>query len=178
MPLPRGQPAEPIARGWLGEQLQHPSESLIIERTEHGRPTLGAPFERWDCNWSHSGEGLLVALGLNCRVGADLEWQRPRPRALVLARRFFSADEAQWLESLDPDVREHNFVRLWCAKEAVLKVHGRGLAFGLDRFAFAQTTAGLQLVTCDPALGRPEQWGLNELAPAPGYTAMLAWRGN
>lgn len=176
LPLPRRQAAEPVVRKWLSEQLHYPAADLRIERTPYGRPELGAPFDHWDCNWSHSGEGLLAALVEGRRVGVDLEWQRPRPRAQMLARRFFSAQEAQWLDQLDPAVREHNFVRLWCAKEAVLKAHGRGLAFGLDRLAFTDTAAGLQLTTCDPALGRPSQWGLRELSPAPGYTAMLAWR--
>ena len=36
---------------------------------------------------------LLVAVGLGIRVGVDLEYLRPRPRALPLARRFFTAQE-------------------------------------------------------------------------------------
>lgn len=176
LPLPRGDPAEPIARAWLGPRLGCPAETLSISRDGHGRPRLDAPFDGWDCNWSHSGAGLLVALGEAMQLGIDLEWQRPRPRALELARRFFHDREFDWLAALAGAARERAFLRVWCAKEAVLKAHGRGLAFGLDRLAFVDTHEGLRLVECDPALGGPTCWTVQELAPAPGYLGALAWR--
>ena len=72
--------------------------------------------------------------------------------------------------------RERAFLRLWCAKEAVLKAHGHGLAFGLHRLEFATTGGRLHLHACDRALGRPEHWSLEEIEPAPGYLGALAWR--
>lgn len=176
LPLPRGEPGEPVARQWLAPLLACAMEALPIRRDTHGRPWLDEPFSDWDCNWSHSGAGLLVALGRGLRLGIDLEWQRPRPRALELARRFFRDSEADWLAALPESERERAFVRLWCAKEAVLKAHGRGLAFGLDRLAFADTPDGLRMLDCDPALGSPAAWTVQELAPAPGYLGALAWR--
>lgn len=182
LPLPPGAPAEPRARAWMAPLLGCPAEALPIGRDRHGRPRLGEPFSDWDGNWSHSGAGLLVALGRRQQVGIDLEWHRPRARALELARRFFTGAEADALAALAIPERERAFLRLWCAKEAVLKAHGRGLAFGLDRlaFAFADPDAGtetsLRLVDCDPALGRPSEWHLQELLPAPGYLGALAWR--
>ncbi len=180
LPLPPGAPAEPLARAWMAPLLGCAADALPIGRDPHGRPRLGEPFSDWDGNWTHSGAGLLVALGRRQRVGIDLEWQRPRPRALELARRFFTRAEAEWLAGLADAGRERAFLRLWCAKEAVLKAHGRGLAFGLDRLAFVgvdtDADAGLRLVDCDPALGRPSEWSVRELAPAPGYLGALAWR--
>lgn len=176
LPLPRGSIAEPVARHWLGAQLALPPDRLPLPRDVHGRPQLEGALHHWDCNWSHSGEGLLVALGHGIRVGIDLEWFRPRPRALPLARRFFTAAEAEALAAMDESEQEHAFQRLWCAKEAVLKAHGRGLAFGLDRLEFAFTASGLRLASCDPALGDPAQWSLQELVPAAGYRGVLAWR--
>lgn len=179
-PLPRGRPAEPLARDWLGGQLHWPGDALPIHRDSRGRPQLGAPLETYDCNWSHSGGGLLVVLGHGLQVGVDLEWRRPRTRALELARRYFTAAEADWLDALGEVVREDAFLRLWCAKEAVLKAHGHGLAFGLDRLEFGPPpgapTGALRLRACDPALGRPQEWALQELAPAPGFLGALAWR--
>ena len=173
--LPPGTRAEPIARAWLGHRLGCPGDALPIERDPHGRPHLGRPWEGFDCNWSHSGDGLLVALGEGVRVGIDLEWPRPRSRAMALARRFFDPAEADWLAGLAEDARQQAFLRLWCAKEAVLKAHGRGVSFGLDRLRFVDTPAGLRLATCDPALGAASGWSLRELLPAPGYVGALAW---
>lgn len=176
LPLARGQPAEPVVREWLAAKLDCPAARIGFRRDEHGRPWLGAPAQGWDCNWSHSGNGLLIGLGAGVRVGVDLEWLRPLPRALEIAARFFTATETEWLRAVAPEDCRDAFVRLWCAKEAVLKAHGRGIAFGLDRLEFAPVADALALVACDRLLGSPAEWRLHELAPAPGYRAALAWR--
>jgi 4'-phosphopantetheinyl transferase len=173
-PHRHGTPAEPLARPWLAAALGVPAATLGLARDEHGRPRLAAPG--FDASWSHSGERLLVALGAGVRVGADLELLRPRPRALALAGRFFTPAEAAALAALPAAALEPAFVRLWCAKEAVLKAHGRGLAFGLDRLEFRREGEGWRLAACDPELGAPGDWTLHAFAPMPGYLATLAWR--
>ncbi|NZA27439.1 4'-phosphopantetheinyl transferase superfamily protein [Luteimonas sp. SJ-92] len=175
-PHRRGQPAEPLVRDWLGGQLDIAPGALALERSAHGRPRFAADPRRHDVSWSHSGDGLLMALGEGVQLGCDLEWLRPRPRALELARRYFTVAEADWLAGLAPAVREPGFVRMWCAKEAVLKAYGRGIAFGLHRLEFAERAGALVLRACDPALGRPDEWTLRAFDPAPGYLATLAWR--
>lgn len=169
-------PAEPIARAWLGACLDAAPDALPLHRDARGRPRLGGPLATFDCNWSHSGERLLVALGAGVQVGADLERLKPRPNALALARRFFAAAEAERLERLPAEARETAFVRLWCAKEAVLKAHGHGLSFGLERVEFAPDCGALVLSACDPALGAPADWSLRLFEPEPGYLAAVAWR--
>ena len=67
-------------------------------------------------------------------------------------------------------------MRLWCAKEALLKAHGQGLSFGLDKLVFAERGNALALVACDDALGAPGDWTLHEWMPLEGYRAALAWR--
>jgi len=173
-----GVAAEPLARTWLAAQLGvTPASALALTRDGRGRPRLdGAQSATHDCNWSHSGAGLLVALAEGMQVGADLEHVRPRPRAQWLAERFFTAPEARWLAGRDDHERDRAFLRLWCAKEAVLKAHGHGLSFGLDRLRFESRGDALRLAVCDPALGTPAQWSLHEFEPAPGYLAALAWR--
>ena len=168
--------AEPLARAWLAAQLGVAPGALALSRDARGRPRLDPPHATHDCNWSHSGGGLLLALGEGVRVGADLERGRPRPRALLLAQRYFSVQEAHWLAACADTERDRAFLRLWCAKEAVLKAHGHGLSFGLDRLRFESQDGALHLVACDPALGTPAQWSLCEFEPAPGTLAALAWR--
>ena len=118
----------------------------------------------------------LLALGAGVRVGVDLEVARPRPHALGLAARYFTAPEARWLAGLPQADHEHAFLRLWCAKEAVLKAHGHGLSFGLHRLRFESRDGPLQLAACDAALGPVAHWSLREFEPAAGYLAALAWR--
>lgn len=173
-PHAHGIPAETEVRRWLAGLLGIAPETLALHRDAHGRPRLETPDV--DLSWSHSGDGLLIALGTGVEVGIDLERLRPRPRALDLAQRYFTAAENTWLLTHADSVRELAFVRLWCAKESVLKAHGRGIAFGLDKLEFEERDGTLHLHSCDPALGLPAQWQLHEFAPQPGYRAALAWR--
>ncbi len=191
-------------RDWLGAVWGLPPETLALHRDAYGRPHLGGGTHHVDVNWSHSGDWLIAACiegmaieGMaiedmpgkdpqagGVRVGIDIERLRPRPKALALARRFFAPEEIAWLNAIaddiadDPAALDRAFTRLWCAKEAVLKAHGRGLSFGLHRLRFApgDDAAAPQLVACDPALGAAAEWRLEAWSPAPGYLATLAWR--
>ena len=87
----------------------------------------------------------------------------------------YTPAEAAALAAMPDALREAAFVRLWCAKEAVLKAHGQGLSFGLHRLEFAERGDALALVDCDAALGQPQDWSLHAFEPAPGYLATLAW---
>jgi 4'-phosphopantetheinyl transferase len=174
-PHVRGAAAEPVARAWLAGQLGVAPADLPLTRDPRGRPRLQADGQ--DCSWSHSGEGLLVVLADGATVGADCERLHARPRALALAQRFFTGPEHDWLAGQAGDgARDLAFLRLWCAKEAVLKAHGHGLSFGLERLRFEERGQGLHLAECDPALGAAGDWQLHEFAPAPDYVAALAWR--
>ncbi|QSX79276.1 4'-phosphopantetheinyl transferase family protein [Agrilutibacter solisilvae] len=175
-PHRRGEPAEPAARDWLAGQLGHSPDTLPLQRDARGRPHLLSAGI--DCSWSHSGEGLLVVLAQGVIVGADCERLHARPRALALARRFFTAPEHDWLAAQPAgEPRDRAFLRLWCAKESVLKAHGHGLSFGLERLRFEVQGERLRLIECDPELGDAAAWTLHELEPAAGYVAALAWRG-
>ena len=161
-----------------------PAGALPMHRDSLGRPRFAAGIAA-DAGWSHSGEGLLLAFARDATLGVDMEFERPRPKALEIAHRHFAPSEAAWLEAHAADgagadgalaPRDLAFLRLWCAKEAVLKAHGRGLAFGLHRLAFAEAGGALVLATADPALGDAAAWSLHEFVPHPGYRAALAWR--
>ena len=172
-----GTPTDPVAKAWLAATLGVEPDALNLGREPRGRPRLGPPQERFDCSWSHSGDGLLIALGEGVQLGVDCERVHPRPRALELARRFFTAPEHDWLAAFAPGAaRDLAFLRLWCAKESVLKAHGHGLSFGLEKLRFADTGEALVLVECDPGLGAARDWSLHEFEPVPGYVAALAWR--
>jgi 4'-phosphopantetheinyl transferase len=170
----RGDAAEPLVRDWIAGELGCPAHDIVLVRDAHGRPRLQAPRAGFDVSWSHSGDGLLIALGEGMDVGVDLERLRPRPRAMELAQRFFHPAEAAWLAGLSEDARDMAFIRLWCAKEAVLKAHGRGIAFGLHKFGLAEDLGVLGMSSGHVALGGP--WSLREWDPQPGYRAALAWR--
>ncbi len=202
-PYRRGEPTEPLVRVWLSAELGLPETHIELVRDIHGRPHVhpqsaisggvaiiadsSTKFAEIDVNWSHSGDWLMVVYARDARIGVDLELLRPRPKALALAKRFFAPEETAGLACWADDLTalQQRFTRLWCAKEAVLKAHGRGLSFGLEKLRFVfdpdetgedSATRAPRLVACDPALGLPQNWALRAWTPAPGYLATVAWR--
>ncbi|MBS0201067.1 MAG: 4'-phosphopantetheinyl transferase superfamily protein [Proteobacteria bacterium] len=177
MPRDHDRRAETQVREWLAARTGISATELPLVRDAQDRPQLIAALDDHDINWSHSGDGLLLAFGSGMTLGVDLEFPHGRRKIAEIARRYFTAHEQAWLESrADAATRERNFHRLWCAKEAVLKAHGRGLSFGLDRLQFVEADGALQLDHADPELGDAAAWQLREWSPAPGYLAALAWR--
>lgn len=170
-------------RRLLAAYLDVRPDAIEFEEGDGGKPCLAAITEcsgrspRLDFNWSHSGNWALVALARGQPVGVDIE-ARTRPlRVKELARRFFDPAEAAALDAVAGNA-EPAFIGLWCAKEAVLKATGRGLAFGLERIAF-EYRGGVdwRLRRVDPALGRLADWQLAGFEAAPRYQGALAWRG-
>ena len=103
----------------------------------HGRPEVhGAWRQRLHVapvvSIAHSG-GVAVALAaLDGRplVGIDIERLSARGND-AYANVAFAPQERQLVSALDDDARREWHLRMWCAKEAVGKALGRGLAPGL-----------------------------------------------
>ncbi len=168
----RRAPLHALLAAYLGVEAQR----LKLVNDAYGRPALDtAHGQALGFNWSHSGPHALVAVGRNITPGIDVEQQRARPRALEIARRFFSAEEAEALAALPPEQRSAAFLDLWTAKEAVLKALGRGLAFGLHRLSIARTPGGLALRRLEH--NDVSAWQLHPLALDTALVAALAWRG-
>lgn len=145
-----------------------------LHRDPLGRPRL--PEGAGDIGWSHSAGRLLMAYTRHGLVGVDVEASGRATQAMAIARRYFAPDEADALARLDASSRQPAFLRMWCAKEAVLKAAGRGLAFGLDRVAFDVAQAQPRMTRCDPGLGRVDDWSVHQFAPEAGFIAVLARR--
>jgi len=144
---------------------------------EYGRPALATGHDQsLGFNWSHSGEQALIAIGRHVMPGIDVEHRRERPRALEIAQRYFSGDEAATLAALPAADRSNAFLELWTAKEAVLKALGRGIAFGLHRLSIASTRNQLTLLQLED--DNIHAWQLQRLAIDPALLAALAWRGD
>ncbi|MBD8881679.1 4'-phosphopantetheinyl transferase superfamily protein [Rhodanobacter sp. 7MK24] len=172
---PKGTGRDPLL-SLLARYLGIEAANVRLAENEHGRPRLDARHgDALDFNWSHSGEQALVALARGVAVGIDLEQRRKRANALAIARRFFTAEEADWLDTLDEEAQRTAFLELWTAREAVLKALGRGIAFGLDRLSFRHEANGLVLQQLDG--DDPAAWHLSSLDIGTDALAALAWRG-
>jgi len=124
-----------IAAAYTGK----PPMTLELECTDEGKPyfqcTRGLEF-----NLSHSREDLKVAF--SCEpVGFDMENKARRADFHMLAKRYFHADEQAFLETCEGG-SARAFLEIWTAKEAMLKLLGKGLADGLEKTRVMNDRAG------------------------------------
>lgn len=177
-----GERSTPRVRQVLGRCLGLQAQAVTLATGAHGAPVLApgavdASGARVDIgvSASHAGDWLLVAAARGLQPGVDIERIAPRPNALAIAHRYFTADEAGWLAGLPGPQRELAFYRLWVAREAVLKAIGRGLAFGLDRLRIDPDprAPSLRWLDGDDA----SAWVLHWLDVPEGYLGAVAWRG-
>lgn len=150
-----------------------PRERIAFETHAHGKPRLrGGAIE---FNLSHSGALALLALARATPVGVDLErLDRRIAREDALIARCFSAEEAAAIAAAR--VPREALLRGWCAKEALVKAFGRGIAYGLKRVRLQWDAHDAPRIAAvdGPAAGT---WQLAELDVAPGYRAALAYAG-
>lgn len=159
-----------------GQQIALPSElarllqcdSVDIHKDERGRPFL--TDNENDVNWSHSGELLAIAWSSTKRVGVDIEKIRPRDRWLRIAGRFFAESELADLEKQDSLIA---FLKLWCLKEAVIKAHGHGISYGMEKVLF-RWDGGWKLQALPGEMGK--NWHAELIDVPEGYIGALAWR--
>lgn len=146
-----------------------PGGRRALPRSGHGKPYW--PDGGLELSFSHSGAWALWALA-EVSVGVDLEAPRRLHRRDALLARCYTAAERVHLERVGAD----EIVRYWCAKEAVVKALGRGIAHGLRRVELAPAGDRLRLERLDGADGG-RSWQLVELPPWSGHVAFLAHAG-
>lgn len=108
------------------------SAGIVIERRPSGRPRLAAPYPELGISLSRRSGRVLAGFSPDRRVGADLEPDTPEIDAPALARDHFTAAEARFVADRGSVAAARDaFLRLWVAKEAALKLTGRGIYDGL-----------------------------------------------
>jgi 4'-phosphopantetheinyl transferase len=115
-----------LAANYTGKK---PSD-LELEISPQGKPSLKCT-PHLHFNLSHSGDAVYVAFSSD-PVGLDIEKASRKADFLKLAQRYFQPSERQLMDaSSKPE--SLTFLELWTAKEAMLKLLGVGIAFGLDK---------------------------------------------
>ncbi|MFB2563098.1 4'-phosphopantetheinyl transferase family protein [Rhizobium sp. IMFF44] len=147
-PMPGGRAErDQIAQTALREATQR--DDLSIYRRPSERPALRPPYHELGVSLSHRGDLLLAGFAPNNAVGVDIEIEDINgfdPAAF--AADHFSPKEAAALATLDSTAALEVCYRLWVAKEAALKISGRGIFDGLDEPDLA---AQLNLLRTDGA---------------------------
>ena len=121
-------------------------DDIAIERRESGRPRLNAPYPELGVSLAGCGGILLIGFSPTDRVGVDLEPEDSVPITDVgrLSADHYALAEARAVQSSGPTSRARDlFLRLWVAKEAALKLTGRGVFDGLHQPDFSTHLAKL-----------------------------------
>lgn len=153
--------------------------ALQFAEGDHGKPELIGAAHPLQFNLSHSGEWLVCAVTASTPVGVDLEQCRPERASLKVARRFFSAEEADLLENSSGDAVAERFYDYWTLKEAAVKARGGALAPGLATHGFALEFPGGEAASDG---GRIVAMAADTaryvlLDPVAGYRLALCWMG-
>ena len=156
----------------IAAYLGIPAAALVVENATHGKPQVvggGVQF-----NLSHSHGQTVVGVSRELALGVDIEHYRPLTWRAQLLRRCFTAAEQAVLAGAD----DRRILRWWSGKEALVKAHGRGIAYGLDRIELRETADGvIGLHALQGPAGPATRWSLRPLPAQADYVGMLAIEG-
>ncbi|WP_221091294.1 4'-phosphopantetheinyl transferase family protein [Deinococcus aquaedulcis] len=166
-PRARAVAARALVRTVLGTHLGANPHELRFGQGEHGKPYLlqGPEPARLHFNLSHTGDLLALALGAQ-PLGVDVEAVRPLSPALISMA--LGPLERARLQARPAGEYGRAFYRAWACKEALLKAHGSGLAFGLQR---VQLSVPADLNAAPLVEAGPR-------APADDWTLQVRWLGS
>jgi 4'-phosphopantetheinyl transferase len=155
----------------LADELGVTAPSLRVDRGNNGKPYVARPVTTLRFSVSHAADATFVALAYGVHVGVDVEPTTRDVTEWALWRHVLSFDELEWAHRSRTGLNDA-LLRLWVAKEAILKAAGVGLEVdprGLE------LEAGARIVALPTALGDPEDWSLAWFRPT-GVVAAVACR--
>ena len=131
-PMPGGRAErDQIAQTALREATQR--DDLSIYRRPSERPALRPPYHELGVSLSHRTDVLLAGYSPKSAVGVDIEVEDINGfEPVAFAADHFSPKEAAAVATFDSAAALEVCYRLWVAKEAALKISGRGIFDGLD----------------------------------------------
>lgn len=143
----------------LLEYVQRPRTGPLIDR-RNPKPRLADAGEpRFSV--SYAGDLLVMAVADRREVGVDAE---PVSRRLSddLQRHVLTAAERSGLEGVDEEGRGVSALRLWVAKEALLKAAGVGLAVDPALVELGPPGGQLSITALPGSIGPAERWELHD----------------
>ena len=105
-------------------------KNIVVEVEKNGKPEVKNNDSLF-FNISHSGEYTVLAVS-DKPVGIDVqEYKNINKR---IADRFFNKKDSEYLDKFEDDEYMKKTIEVWTAKEAYVKMLGKGIGEGLDGF--------------------------------------------
>ncbi|MEY3898361.1 MAG: hypothetical protein RLZZ214_3882 [Verrucomicrobiota bacterium] len=158
----------------LGDAIQLPPRDVPLIVSDYGKPALASPYQALHFNLSHCHDLAVIALTLDGPVGIDLEATARAADLLECESTFCHPAEILSLPD-EKKERARQLLRIWTAKEALLKALGTGLSHPPEsvRIWFGNPVG---TAISDRPLAGAENQGLHELLHAGlhGYQAFVS----
>jgi 4'-phosphopantetheinyl transferase len=169
--------AHGLLRVIVGGYVEADPRSLTFRMNQYGKPFL-CPDQKTIplfFNLSHSHNLCMIAVCSGQEIGIDVEYMNRDINVREIAKRFFSKNENEKINSLPEGLGRHAFFRCWTRKEAYLKAKGKGLFMDLHRFEVSVLpTEPAVLLGSDESPEDIDRWHLCDLDPYPEYAGALS----
>lgn len=120
-----------LLRGILGHAIHLPPQKVPFALTALGKPILPPPYDSLHFNLSHCNDLVMIAICHAGPVGIDLE-SRNRASELFGCEPTFCHPQEISALPIEKIARCSELLRVWTAKEALLKALGTGLSHPPD----------------------------------------------
>lgn len=158
-----------LLRSVLARKLECRKEDVPLQISDSGKPFLDPQLWSGSFNLSHSDDFLLLGIGDTVQLGVDIECCT-KPRDLDgIAAMIMHPEELAHFNQLPLEARTDYFFHLWVAKEALVKMLGRGISYGFKRICLDRQVT---------AFVHPERSGLVRLDAPIGFKAALVYADN
>lgn len=119
-----------ILADFCGESL----EDIDVRTSSSGKPfVMTSTGTTIEVSSSQSGSFGLFAVSRHRSVGVDIESLSEIPESDGFASWVATANESEWINTLEASERTRACLRLWARKEACLKASGEGIGSGMNR---------------------------------------------
>jgi 4'-phosphopantetheinyl transferase len=122
-----------ILRRLLSSYLSIKLNDIVFRQTEYGKPEVSNEGSKIFFNTSHSKNHVLFGISREAELGVDIEFLDAEIEAELISNHFFCAKEISLIRSSKGKKKTQAFFRLWCIKEAFIKLEGKGLNYPLDQ---------------------------------------------
>ena len=159
----------------LASYLNLPAEKIEFSKQAFGKPILagGMADSGIQFNIAHSGNHMAVAVGMDDRIGIDIEiWNDHVDFNSVATLCFSKAERSFWYE-LPASEKTEFFYRLWTRKESFVKAIGVGLGLDVSQVV-SSLTGDAQFLSVPSDYGPVDDWKLIDLNRGIGISAALS----
>jgi 4'-phosphopantetheinyl transferase len=115
-------------KNYLAKIFNKTPQQISFKIIGEGKPVIDISGSKLDFSISHSWGHFIVGISETYDIGTDLEKIRDQKKAVQIAERMFSPEEANFiaLES-DAKIQAQNFTKIWSSKEALVKAAAGGV---------------------------------------------------